>query len=77
MHFSCTAPCTFTWIPFESFIHSTSTGMHMYLFIEINAIFIIHNINSDISYIVVAHTLFRIKLAIKIELDVVCDPVLM
>ena len=49
--------------------------MHMYLFIEINAIFIIHNINSDISFLVVAHTLFRIKFAVKIELDIVCDPV--
>ena len=32
--------------------------------------------NSDISYLVVAHALFRIKFAIKIELDVVCDSVL-
>ena len=45
----------------------------MHLFIEINAISIIQNINSDISYLVVAHTLFRIKFAIKIELDVVCE----
>ena len=45
-------------------------------FIEINAILIIHNINSEISYLVVAHSIFRIKFAIKIELDVVCNPVL-
>ena len=47
-------------------------------FIEINSIFITHNINSEISYLVhvIAHTEFWIKFGIKIGLDVECDPVL-
>ena len=43
--------------------------MYMDVFV-LNAIFIIHNINSEISYLVIAH------LQLKIELDVVYDPVL-
>ena len=42
----------------ETLMQALSTvHVHAYVFvIEINAIFTIHNINSDISYLVVAHT---------------------
>ena len=59
----------------DTLMQALST-VHVHGSIVLNAIFIIHNINSDISYLVIAHTKFRIKFAIKIELDVVYDPVL-
>ena len=67
MHFSCTASCTLTWRPLCKLYPQY---MYMDAFV-LHAIFIIHNINSEISYLVIAHTKFRIKFAIKIELDAV------
>ena len=40
---------------------------YVFVFIEINVIFTIHNINSVISYLVVTRSSIRLKFAIKIE----------
>ena len=52
MHFSCTASCTLTWRPLCKLYPQ-------YMYIDafvLNAIFIIYNINSEISYLVISHT---------------------